>query len=355
MKNISGVSVILLSYNYSKFIAKAIESVLLQEFTEIELIITDDFSNDSSAEIIKESLLNLSQISRIKIKTRYSTDNLGIVKSLNEGLKLATFDYIFILASDDHYCQSRIKKTMGYFNDYDVDVIACDAIVVDQEDKIISNSFYFSGSENKNEIPNLQSAVLYKNLPINIAAGFVRGGFGLCFKKRILDPFGGILPENLTHEDDFISFLGLVNKGVLFIPDKLVYYRRSGNNISGFSVSNDINEIKKTISKIFEKQNVTLTEKVNYLRNNEVENPYYNHNRQKLIKAILFKEIKNSVIINYCNNESFFDRLVYLLKMLRLRQGLPVTVKYILTGLFPILTRRYIISQNNNLREIFIN
>ena len=90
------VTIICLCYNHSDFVVESLNSVINQDYKNIELIIIDDCSSDNSALVIKQWLKNYPEILFIKNEV-----NLGNTKSFNKGLQLAKGDYIIDLASDD--------------------------------------------------------------------------------------------------------------------------------------------------------------------------------------------------------------------------------------------------------------
>jgi glycosyltransferase involved in cell wall biosynthesis len=77
------ISIILTSYNHGKYISQAIKTVLEQDFKDFELLILDDQSTDNSVEIIKGF-----NDSRIKLIS--NEQNLGMVRNINQDIKLAT-------------------------------------------------------------------------------------------------------------------------------------------------------------------------------------------------------------------------------------------------------------------------
>jgi glycosyltransferase involved in cell wall biosynthesis len=102
------VSVILTSYNHSKYIAEAIESVLLQDFQDFELLIIDDNSTDGSENLIKK--YHDQRIKFIKNNT-----NLGQCGSTNLGISLAQGKYIAHLCSDDRFSDfSKLQKQVDF-------------------------------------------------------------------------------------------------------------------------------------------------------------------------------------------------------------------------------------------------
>lgn len=101
------VSVILPSYNHEKYVQKAIESVILQTYDNIELIVIDDGSKDNSPIVLK----NLQEKYGFYLECR---SNHGLVQTLNYALKnLVTGKYVCLLASDDFWAPERIKKQVS--------------------------------------------------------------------------------------------------------------------------------------------------------------------------------------------------------------------------------------------------
>ena len=109
-------------YNAEKFIQRSIDSVLSQSYSELELVIVDDGSTDSTAKII-----NSYQDSRIKIISLES--NLGIVKALNIGLDACRGTYIARMDADDICLEDRLAK-QSYYLDNNAEVVAVGSSVI---------------------------------------------------------------------------------------------------------------------------------------------------------------------------------------------------------------------------------
>ena len=146
------ISIITVVYNNCETIANAIESVLSQNYTNIEYIIVDGNSHDGTLEIINKYASKISKIVSEK-------DN-GIYDAMNKGLKLSTGDVIGILNSDDLYVNySILSEIMIQFNnDTNLDILYGDLVYVkhDNINKIvrtwISKPFYLNFFEN-GEVP----------------------------------------------------------------------------------------------------------------------------------------------------------------------------------------------------------
>lgn len=88
------ISVVMPVYNVEKYINSAIKSVLNQSFTDFELIIIDDGSTDNTVKLIKE-------YKDKRIKIWQNKKNLGLVPSLNKGIKKAKGEFIVRCDGDD--------------------------------------------------------------------------------------------------------------------------------------------------------------------------------------------------------------------------------------------------------------
>lgn len=113
------VSIITISYNSEKTIRRTIESVLDQSYKNIEYIIVDGKSNDSTVETIKK-YGDTFKNKNIKYKWISEKDK-GIADAFNKGLKLATGDLIALLNSDDWYEKDTIDNVVKYHRQENAD------------------------------------------------------------------------------------------------------------------------------------------------------------------------------------------------------------------------------------------
>ena len=131
------ISIILPVFNGEKFIGKAIESVLNQSLNDFELIIVNDGSTDSTSDII-----NSFKDNRIKI---INQNNKGPGQARNNGLEIASGEYVMFLDADDWFCEDALQT--AYFeaknNDTDISIF-----------QIIK---YFNGEYSQNDWFNLNN------------------------------------------------------------------------------------------------------------------------------------------------------------------------------------------------------
>ncbi len=108
-KKLPAISVILPVYNGEKFIKKTLESILNQTFKDFEILIIDNASTDHTPTILKTAA---TQDARIKILT--NVKNIGLVGSLNKGLKEAKGLYCARIDADDIALPERFEKQIDF-------------------------------------------------------------------------------------------------------------------------------------------------------------------------------------------------------------------------------------------------
>jgi glycosyltransferase involved in cell wall biosynthesis len=103
------VSVICVCYNHERFVRDAIQSVLVQSYKNIELIVVDDGSTDKSVEVIKSMNVKL-----VDLKT-----NRGYCKAFNEGWRESKGEFVIDLAGDDELTPDRVRIGVEEFKKRD--------------------------------------------------------------------------------------------------------------------------------------------------------------------------------------------------------------------------------------------
>ena len=98
------VSVIIPTYNRAKYVAEAIDSVLTQDYPQIELIVVDDGSTDETADIVQcygNRLIYLCQ------------ENQGVAAARNSGIAFAHGRFLAFLDSDDIWVEGKLSWQMA--------------------------------------------------------------------------------------------------------------------------------------------------------------------------------------------------------------------------------------------------
>lgn len=115
------VSVIIPIYNSEKFISDTLDSLANQIFNidDMEVLMIDDGSSDSSAEICKKYE---KKYTGFKL---YQKENGGVSKARNYGIKNAHGKYIMYLDADDTYSSETVKNVVDFFDEHynEIDVV----------------------------------------------------------------------------------------------------------------------------------------------------------------------------------------------------------------------------------------
>lgn len=208
------VSVLMTVHNEPKhYLEKAIRSICEQTYDNIEFLIIDDESNQTTFNLLKE-LSNKYPI----IKLVRNEINLGLTASLNKGLNLVNGEFIARMDADDFSMPKRIAKQVDYLLSHnDIDIIGTG--VVSFGDKIMYMS-PFKGASYK----EIQSYLFFSS--------------GLChpsvmFRKKFLDKFNLKYNEQFKKSQDFELWERASMLGKLAVlPEVLLYYRIHRHQIS---------------------------------------------------------------------------------------------------------------------------
>lgn len=111
------VSVIVPVYNVEKYLAKCLDSVVGQTYTQLEIICVNDGSPDNSGAILEKYA---KKDSRIKVITQ---ENTGLSGARNTGIKAATGDYIVFLDSDDWIDTEAVEAAVNAAQSRDCDTV----------------------------------------------------------------------------------------------------------------------------------------------------------------------------------------------------------------------------------------
>ena len=147
------VSIIVPVYNAEKYVGKCLESIVNQTYKNIEIICVNDGSIDNSEKILKKYQL---KDNRIRVKT---TENGGLTKARNTGIKLATGEYFMFIDSDDYIELDMVEKMLKVMNEKEAEVVRCTDFLEKQDgEKIkiekvsIKNQLVILKEKNRSEI-----------------------------------------------------------------------------------------------------------------------------------------------------------------------------------------------------------
>lgn len=234
------VSVICLCYNHSNFVIEALNSILLQDYSAIEIIIIDDKSSDNSAQLISEW-------AKINPATCIVNDkNIGNTKSFNKALKLAKGDYIVDFATDDLMFPNSISEKIKLFQktkDSKLGVVFSNLSFIDETGTFVSHQYKVD--KNNNAISQPKSGSIYKDL----LAHYYISAVSILIKKEVLDTLNGY-DEDLAYEDLDFLLRSSRNYSYAYVDKILMKKRITKNSLGSQFFSFGSNKLSKSTYKI---------------------------------------------------------------------------------------------------------
>ena len=121
------VSIVVPVYNVENYVARCINSLMNQTLRNIEIILVDDGSTDSSGKMCDEFA---KRDERIRVIHK---ENGGLGYARNSGMEIAKGEFIGFVDSDDYVDTRMFEALFGYACKYDADYVRCEHIIVDDE------------------------------------------------------------------------------------------------------------------------------------------------------------------------------------------------------------------------------
>lgn len=216
------VSIIVITYNSSKFIVETLESIRNQDYNNIELIISDDASTDLTVNICKEWLYkNKNLFSKMTIIG--SPKNLGISVNCNRGFNLASGSWIKYIAGDDILHFQCIRNFIDYL------LIEPSAKIVESATQYFNNSFE---EKNFTKIHNLNQEFFFKDFMSSemqyemlLRKNFLHAP-SVFLNRKVIEKVGKF-DEDFKYIEDYPIWLKLTKLGIRihFMNKVTVFYR----------------------------------------------------------------------------------------------------------------------------------
>lgn len=210
------------AYNHERFVGAAVESVLDQTYTELELIVIDDGSTDRTGEIVQ---------AYPDPRIRYiHQENQDAFNALNRGMSLSEGSYISIINSDDVYHVERLERLIDLQRETGARCIFTDVTPIDDEGVAFADpSHPWCIWHERNRQYYLKTGILYN--------GFLHGNTmvttsNLFMTKTLQQNVGAFSAIRYLHDYDYIFriLLAAENDTLYLHDEKLLRYRIHGAN-----------------------------------------------------------------------------------------------------------------------------
>lgn len=231
------VSIIIPVYNVEKYLGRCIESIIKQRYKNIEIILIDDGSTDSSGKIADDFALNDNRITVIHQK------NSGVSTARNKGMDKASGDYICFADADDYLMDDYIEYLLKMSLKNNADISITTKMFGNFNLKqTISDKFHVLSPEQATE------AILCYRIPIGV--------YCKLFKRSFLKDNISFVPSIYIGEGFNFNTAAFQRANFINVGQRKIYYYRRNNPSSAtthFSADKWINGIKaiETINKDF--------------------------------------------------------------------------------------------------------
>lgn len=209
LQNLPRISVVMPNFNGAKYIEQAIESVLSQDYPNLEFIVTDGGSSDASVQIIKKH--------EGRLTYWHSRRDRGQSDAINQGLARAQGDVLTYLNSDDGYVPGALKLVGSYFATQPAcDILYGRTIPIDGTGAVVALMRDVSNGLLERGFRKRTLLWWYNYIPQ--PATF--------WRRRVFDSVGG-MDENLHLGMDYDYWLRVLRAGFRFdyVPHDLAMFR----------------------------------------------------------------------------------------------------------------------------------
>jgi teichuronic acid biosynthesis glycosyltransferase TuaG len=221
IKNTGLVSVIIPNYNSQKYITETINSILLQSYENIEVIIVDDFSTDQSLDIIKEFQLKDARVRLFSLKKNSGRPAIP----RNYGIEKSKGKFIAFMDSDDIWHRDKLSTQLEVMARFSVDFCCTSSINFVNYCEISKKLFVCKNEVSFKKITH--DNLLFKNTIPNSSV--------IILRKKLAD---FRFNEDVRYKavEDYHLWLRLLQHGLsaIKLDQNLLYYRISETSISQY-------------------------------------------------------------------------------------------------------------------------
>lgn len=286
------LSIIVPIYNAEKYLRICLDSIVLQDFSDYELILVNDGSQDKSEEICKEYKLKYRNVHYIY------KENEGIVSARIVGVSAAKGEYIGFVDADDWIDMNYFKRMMEVTERYLLDVVCSSYIEYMNgiQKKVPSQQpdGYYEGKK----LNDLKNNMMY--MPPYFHFGIYPSLWSKIIRKQCLISCQRKIPKNIKLGEDAAVFYSIMLKecrSIYIMNDNNgYYYRQTPDSMvhkSDTKMISNVLELMYYLNEIFIGENEAAFNQKHYY--------YY-----KLIKWCIGNEIGGDNIKNIVNNLKLF-------------------------------------------------
>lgn len=230
------VTVIIPVYNAEKYLEECVESILVQTYKNLEIILINDGSKDKSLEICK---VLSSRDERIIVVDK---NNAGVSKARNSGLRVAKGEFVIFVDADDYVADTYVEKMLKKSLKSNADIVFCGY-------SVLNSSVVLNDTEILNKLcGNVTKKEIVKSVIDTSSDRLFGYVWRTLFKKGILENI--FFDETTKISEDFMFLLMAIEnaKVIDIVPEEMYYYRcNDGSATAKYmpTLLDDMNKINK--------------------------------------------------------------------------------------------------------------
>ena len=212
------VTVVLLCYNYERYVDEALNGLFAQTYRPLDIIILDDCSSDRSAEIIEARLAQRGNPPNI----RFVRNQRNMVHPIPGILDMIKGHFVVLTSADDVMLPHMVERLTQTWVQQKVSLITANALYIDEESNYLDRTFRTLGWPADDSFETLA-----RDGSNACCFGAVMG-----FERAIYEMFGWPPTDFLECSDIILPFYAYLLGGARFIDEPLLKYRVHSSNTS---------------------------------------------------------------------------------------------------------------------------
>lgn len=239
MKYHPNITVCVPTYNGGKYIRECIESILVQTYTDLEILIVDDNSFDETIDIVEELARREKRIRIVR-----NQQNLGLVKNWNRCVELAEGEWIKFVFQDDIIAPDCIEELLNCCNGGSLFAVCRRNIIFEKGSETLMKYYKYIENINIENIFNGKTVITPENFRSTCLkyfdVNFIGEPTAVIFHKSIFQKLGTFNPY-LIHLCDWEFLLRVgVYQGFTYVPKTLATFRVHKDGTSAKNVKKRI-------------------------------------------------------------------------------------------------------------------
>jgi len=205
------ISIALCTYNGASYLRDQLESLLVQTYSNLEIVVADDASHDATISILREY-----EQRDTRLRVHVNPNNLGFGANFERALSLCSGAFIAPCDQDDVWLPTKIEDLHAAIGEHSV--AYCDSEIINSQ-----------GQSQNYSISELCNMISTRD-PLNFAGANCVSGHAMLFRRELL--VSALPVPECFYYDWWLAAVGASQRGVIYCNRKLVRYRLHERNVT---------------------------------------------------------------------------------------------------------------------------